>query len=507
MSKNIVVVGGGSAGWLTALYLKKLYSSFIITVIESKEIGILGAGEGSTPQLVKFLDSIGIDLQDIIKTCDGTIKNGIKFTNWNGDGKFYYHPFNVHPHTQLGLYDFNSNAKTSAIVVSSLFKNQTYSDIDFIEKVSEQDKVPFISKNENTRSLKDDYEVLSEYAIHFNASKFADKLKEIGIERGISVINETIKDVNLDKRDNVVSLTLENNENVYCDFVFDCSGFHRLIIGKTFNSNWKSYKEYLPVDSAVPFFIELTKDIPAYTEAIAMKYGWMWKIPLQNRFGCGYVYDSSLVSEDDIIKEIEEYLGYEPTYPRKDKGGFTFNAGCYEETWINNCVAVGLSANFIEPLEATSIAGALITLRKLLDSPEWLFENNKHIRDEFNKNIYEMNNDLSEFIYFHYLGQRNDTKFWEKFSYETAPEKIKQKINIWQYRFPNMDDSSMYHLYHSWFLIGLGLKNINKNLAAKYIENSQKHKDNLSMYDYFIRVQNQKLSECKTHKEFLEGLK
>ena len=507
MKKNIVVVGGGSAGWMTALYIKKLYSSFDVTVVESKEIGILGAGEGSTPQIVNFLDTIGVELSDIIKNCDATLKNGIKFTNWNNDGRFFYHPFAVNPHTHLSLNGFQSDLKTSPILVSSLFKDRSYSEVDFMEKVSEQNKIPFVFKNSSKDSLKNGYDILAAYSIHFNAMKFANRLKEIGIERGISVIESIIKDINLDKENNVESLTLENNEKVFCDFVFDCSGFHRLVIGKTFNSKWKSYKDFLPVDSAVPFFIEMTEEIPPYTEAIAMKYGWMWKIPLQNRFGCGYVYDSSLISEEQAIKEIEEYLGYEPTYPRKDKGGFSFNAGYYSEPWINNCLAVGLASNFIEPLEATSIWATIVALDRLLSTPEWLFDVNKEIRNEFNKSVEKMNNEIAEFIYFHYMGERKDTEFWKKFSYENAPGLLKEKIPLWQERLPNTYDTGTYFQYHSWTLIGVGLNIVNKDLAARYIEKSQKYKESLGSYNYFTHLQNHKLSECINHREFLDNLK
>jgi tryptophan halogenase len=507
MNKSIIVVGGGTAGWITALYLKKLYNYFNITVIESKEIGILGAGEGSTPTLVDFLHSVDIPLEDILKNCDATIKNGVKFTNWNNDDKFYYHPFWVNPVTGLSIDGLESNLRTSPLVVSSIFKNKTCLDIDFMAKISEKNKVPFIPKKNNKDNLIDNYETLANYSIHFNATKFADRLKQIGIDRGIKVIDGVIKDVNLDQKCNVESLTLENNAKVFCDFIFDCSGFHRLVIGKTFKSKWKSYNEFLPVNAAVPFFIKQTEEIPPYTEAIAMRYGWMWKIPLQNRFGCGYVYDSSLISEYDAIKEIEEYLGYEPQYPRKDKGGFSFSAGCYEETWINNCVAVGLASNFIEPLEATSIALSLMLLKRLLGSPEWLFEDNKKIRDEFNKNILEMNSSTVEFIYFHYLGERKDTKFWEKFSYDHAPEKLKEKIDLWQQRFPSSDDESTYNTYRSWLLIGLGLNIVNKDIAEKYIEGSDKYKHWLKSYDYLVNLQNNKLKQCTDHREFLEGLK
>lgn len=505
MKKNIVVVGGGTAGWITALYLKKLYNSFNITVLESTDIGILGAGEGSDPALTGFLSMVDIELNDMIKNCDATIKTGIKFTNWNNDGKFYYHPFKVEPST--GLWMDNLQHKTSSLMIASIFKNKNYSDINFIEKVSEENRVPFVSKDLQNTNFKNDYDILADYSIHFNASKFANRLKEIGLERGINLIDGILKNVNLDINNNVTSLILEDDQRVNCDFVFDCSGFNRLIIGKVFNSKWKSYGDFLPVNAAVPFFLKVDKDIPPYTEAIAMRYGWIWKIPLQSRIGCGYAYDSTLISEEEAVNEIEAYLGYEPEYPRKNKGGFKFSAGCYEEVWINNCVAVGLASSFIEPLEATSITASLILLNRLLENPEWLFENNKNVKDEFNKGMLEVVDHVARFIYFHYLGERKDTEFWNKFSYENAPEKLKEKLNLWQERFPNIDDTTNSRPYLSWLLVGLGVNAINKNLADKYIEGSERYRNSLSTYDYFVDLQNQKVAECIKHTEFLENLK
>jgi tryptophan halogenase len=233
---------------------------------------------------------------------------------------------------------------------------------------------------------------------------------------------------------------MENNYNISCDFVFDCSGFHRLIIGKTFNAKWNSYKDFLPSDSAIPFFIDMIDSIPPYTEAIAMKHGWMWKIPLQNRFGCGYVFDSSLISEEEAVKEIEEFLGYVPFYPRKEKGGFKFDAGAYEETWINNCLAVGLSANFIEPLEATSLWVTSYSLSLFFSNPNSITNTSNEVREQFNKTVLDQNSEIANFVYFHYMSLRKDTDFWKKFSYENAPKSLKEKISLWKYKLPTTID-------------------------------------------------------------------
>jgi tryptophan halogenase len=507
MIKNIVVVGGGSAGWLTALTAKHKYPKFNVTVIESKDIGILGAGEGSTPYLPAFLESIDISIEDLVKNCDATIKNGIKFTNWNGQDDFYYHGFGA-TDSALGTEILSSRfVSANPMLVSSIMLNNNVKDIDFTEIMSEESKVPFVlEKNKNGNTILE-YKRLGYTSLHFNATKLAARFKEIGLERGIQVFEETITEVSLDDNNNVYSLELDNGKKILSDFVFDCSGFHRLIIGKTFNSKWKSYKEFLPTDSAIPFFVEMTDKIPPYTEAIAMKYGWMWKIPLQSRFGCGYVYDSSLISEQDAINELEEFLGFVPIYPRKDKGGFKFSPGSFEEPWQNNCVAVGLAANFVEPLEATSLWVSMVQLTEIFGTPSVFLSNTPEIRDEFNKFVVRMNDDVLNFIYFHYMSLRKDTAFWEKFSYENAPEELKKKLKLWERRLPNKRDNGDHWNSKSWFLVGSAQDKINKELAKEYIDISNEYKKAVDIYDYYKKYREYKVSECADHREFLDGLK
>jgi tryptophan halogenase len=506
VNKNIVVVGGGTSGWLTALMINKSQTNLNITVIESKEIGILGAGEGSTPQLVQLLNHLDISMSDLISNCDATIKNGIKFTNWNNDNDFFYHGFRVNDTKLSSGFNQSQFVSTNDMLTMSLILNNKINEVDFVGNLSEINKVPFISKDKKEIKNILDYENLSDISIHFNASKLANRLKEIGLERGIKIIDGVIDDICLNDIGHIDSISLLDGSVINSDFVFDCSGFNRLIIGKKFNSKWKSYKDFLPTDSAVPFFISMADEIPPYTEAIAMKYGWMWKIPLQNRFGCGYVYDSSLISESEAIKEIEDYLGYEPLYPRKDKGGFKFSAGCHEESWINNCIAIGLSSNFVEPLEATSIWVSAIALSKVLGSPDWILSNSDEIRKEFNKSILSINDEVSSFIYFHYMSNRKDTAFWQKFSYENASKYLKEKLNLWKHRLPNKLDGSDYWPGRSGFVVGSHQETINKSLASTYIDDKDRI-NVLDSYSKFIKYQDDMMSKCVSHNEFLDSLK
>jgi tryptophan halogenase len=513
--KKIVVVGGGTAGWLTALYVKRVYENYEVVVIESQDIGILGAGEGSTPHIIALFDFIGIPFSDLVKNCDATVKNGIKFTNWNNDNKFYYHNFatldNIVPGIQsldVDEYSFSSNIP----IIANLSINKTFDDVDLLRKISEKNKVPFSLKSILKQTQYADpilnYDRFSAFSLHFNASKMANRLKEIGIERNIKVIDGIVKNIHTNEKQFINKIVLENETVIDCDFVFDCTGFNRLIIGKLFNSNWHSHSKYLPVDSAVPFFLKIDESIPPYTEAIAMKYGWIWKIPLQSRYGCGYVFDSSLISENDAMAEIEEMLGFEPEYPRKNKGAFKFNAGYFNETWINNCVAIGLSSGFIEPLEATSIFVSILSLKKLISNPNWV-DCSEVIRNEYNSFCTKLNDEVVDCIYLHYMSQRNDTEFWKKFSYDNAPEYLKNKLQIWSERMPDKYDDTLGNVWGhiSWLKIISGINIIREELINKYKEKINQNKVWWDKYSKLVLSQQKVVESCTDHNKFLNSLK
>lgn len=504
--KEIVVLGGGTAGWLTALYLNQSLINVNIKVIESKEIGILGAGEGATPHLVLLLDYLQIPISEIIKDCDATIKNGIKFTNWKNKNDFFYHPFAAND--LVGFNSSNIDKKGMHVhssIISALSLDENINSVSFMQNISELNKVPFIFNQYNNKNPIFDYSHLATYSIHFNASKMANKLKQIGISRGIKVSEDTVKEIITDEDNNITGFLFENKQISKCDFVFDCSGFHRFIIGKHYRSKWKSHSDFLPVNRALPFFIEMDKEIPPYTEAIAMKYGWIWKIPLQSRYGCGYVFDSSLISEDMAAKEIEEYLGLVPEYPRKNKGSFEFSAGYYETPWVNNCIAVGLSAGFIEPLEATSIWVSIMSLEKILGGVEWLYLNNKKDRENFNEYFVKINNEVVDFVYFHYMSGRSDTDFWKKFSYNAAPDDLKNILNFLSYRPLNYSDSDgKIWSTLSWNLVAIGIEKFKKDVIKAYIEYSKTQVDELNNYNNRVNIINEMVLHCTDHNSFIK---
>lgn len=514
--ENVVVVGGGTAGWLTALFLKKQLPFSVITVVESPEIGILGAGEGSTPQLVWFLDDLGIPVSDLVKEAHATIKNGIKFTNWNGDGKHYYHGFSVIHGNVSGIRAFDLLNDLHITTLLSINEDVSFEEFNYTSKICEVNKVPHIYRDAPFNpdfNVISKFEQVADFSIHFNAVEFAAYLKKVAISRGVVHIEGTVTKVNSTNNGDVSSLLLDSGREVPVNFVFDCSGFSRLFIGKHFKSKWNSYKDFLPVDAAVPFFIPINEqeELPSYTESVAMKYGWMWKIPLQNRFGCGYVYDSSLISEQDAIKEIEDYLGFEPDYPRKNKGGFSFSAGFYETTWVNNCIAIGLSSGFIEPLEATSIFSSIFSLRRALFDISALVERNSTQIDLFNKEVFEFNESIFNFVYFHYLSERNDTKFWNTFKLNSHPKYIEKVLTIFKSYVPRNRDfpittANPFSL-PSWNAVGHGLNKLNTDKIKNLVVNNfyqELHGDAFNSWKVNVASA---VSNSVNHREFLEVLK
>lgn len=512
--QNIVIVGGGTAGWLTALYAKKKFYDIDITVVESKNIGILGAGEGSTPSLINFLDYINIPASKIIQDADATIKNGIKFTNWNGDGSHYYHGFLTD--NEVGLSSFDNTEilpKTNLlhVVVSELDK--PFSEVNFCEKIGEKGKVGFTLhpgyEGQPITNPIFKYIMNSYFSLHFNAAKLAKTLREIGEERGIKVIEDEVKEIIQDKDGNVSQLVLEQNDSLDVDFVFDCTGFHRLIIGELYNAEWKSHEDKLPVNSAVPFFLPMDKEIPAYTEAIAMKYGWIWKIPLQNRYGCGYVFDSSLISEEEAVKEIEEYLGFEPEYPRKDKGGFKFNAGYYKTPWVKNCIAVGLSSGFIEPLEATSIWVSIMSITNCMTNLNSLENIREGVIKEFNEEFSQINEEVVDFLHLHYLTKREDTEFWKKFKDKSKYSEFlkksldSQEYRVWEYR----DFAETIFPLDSWMSVAEGLGLVNRKIYKETYESNRIYDFISNSYEAFTEGQDESVEKCMDHREFIEDLK
>jgi len=353
---NITIIGGGTAGWLSAMYLNKRNPDFDITLVESKTIGIVGVGEGTVPNITPFLKNLGIDEKDFMSVTNATRKVGIAFDNWPNDGSSFNH--------------------------------------DFFDGT---------------------------YAYHFDTNIIGDYFKNIGSTRGINHIVDEV--TGFEKEGDIIkSIHLANNKSISPDFVIDCSGFARLVIGKELKAEWISHKDHLTLNSAVTFRLPLaenevfTEKSNTRTHSVSMKYGWMWMIPLQNRWGCGYVFDSKYINDEEAKKEVEEYFNRELKFGKK----ITFESGYFKDVWIGNSIAIGLSGGFFEPLEATSLMTVVFQLTNLLKNNTL---DSSH-REHYNTFVNKINYQVFNFIKYHYVCDRNDTQFWQDYKTHTLPETL-----------------------------------------------------------------------------------
>ena len=410
---NIIIAGGGTAGWIAAYFIcKSQPNQHNITVIESSEIGIIGAGEGSTGSMFELLDghffNYKLDIKNFLEKTDGTYKMGILHQNWTGDNTKYFAPIDV---SSTGF---------------------SYEDVMFKYVLSQYGvNKMHLSSEIGINYEKKEFHKTSAY--HFDGHKVGKFFKSICEQDGVKVIDDVIEDVILEN-ENVSTLILKNSKSIKGDFFIDCTGFKRIIMNKL-NVKWKSYSDFLPVNCAMPFILEYEKDekIVPYTTATALSSGWMWNIPLKTRKGCGYVFDENCISKEQAQNEIENHL-QKKIKPIKF---IKFDSGRSESFWKNNVLSLGLSSAFVEPLEATSIHFTIIQLLFFVN--EYLLEDknktlSKYNQKSYNEKICKLFDLTLDFISYHYQGKRNDTKFWQningkmtenaKIYFERSKEKI-----------------------------------------------------------------------------------
>jgi tryptophan halogenase len=460
LKKRITIVGGGTAGWLTALHINKLFDGKAdITLIESTEIGILGAGEGAVPHLLSFLNNLDIDINEVINETNGSHKIGVSFENWNGDGKKYIHEF-FSLDTTFTYTDeyFAGYLLSKGIDLNNVIgaKILAYSNKAPMDKFGN----PFTG-----------------YSIHFDSHLMAEFLKKKALERGINLIEGIVTEVGHNNLNYINALKLQSNEIINTDFVFDCSGFKRLIVGKFYEGNWVSYKDKLRVNTALPFQLPQSKEhIQPYTKAIAMKYGWLWQIPLQNRIGCGYLFDSSLIDIDSAKTEIEKHFNTDIQFGKP----IHFEAGYYSNTWINNCIAIGLSAGFSEPLEATSLLMITYSLQLLkLNDLKFI---TKDTIQKYNTAVFDTNADIIDFLQFHYFTKRNDTEFWnENYLRVNQSNELMENGFLLKETMDILNNQMSLFTKYSWILIAHGIGYINDSMFIKKYELSN-DKELISQY-------------------------
>lgn len=503
MTKKITVLGGGTVGWLTALMAKEHYPSYNVTLIENSEIGVLGAGEGTTPNVLDIFDKLRIPLSDLITYCSATMKVGNKFSDWCGDGSSYFLPFDI---TYQGLSLTDNIALTHVpfpFLTTCITENRSVEDILFTSSLAEQNKVPYFYKPiDNPVDPLANFQKLTTVALHLDARKLAEYLRKVAESRGIVRIDGNYISADLNEQGEISFLHLEDGRSIASDFVFDCSGFARLLIGKLYNTEWISYSKYFPQNTAVPFFIQHDNtNLKSYTQSRGMKYGWMWRVDVKDRSGCGYVFDSTLITPDQALEEVEEVLGHSVTSPKT----FKFNAGIYKTIIVKNCMAMGLSGGFIEPLEATAIWQNMTMLTEFMHYDGINNYKSKQFLKSFDFVYNQMNTEILEFIQGHYVTPREDTEFWKKIRYDTPLfPSLEEKIEcLKEYNLLGIKNHDHYIGVNTWITMAVGQKILNINNVKRHVHDKSYHPEFEKFYNQLktnIKVATQ---QCISHDDFL----
>ena len=482
--KSLTVVGGGTAGLISALILKER-SNLNVTLIYSSNIGIIGVGEGSTEHFSEFMRFVGIKPSEIIKQCDATLKLAVVFDNWQNNKKN-----NRYIHTVLGMFNLQF-AQYFPLYAKEIARGSDY----------------FYSKNIEKNLIEisgldiDNYPPTAQY--HFNTFKLNDFLTKLAIEKGIKIIDDNIVDLELDQ-DGYIFTIIGEKSKYKSDFYIDASGFKRVLMNKL-GVKWISYNKYLRLNSAIAFPTADEDNYNCFTLSKAMDAGWRFKIPTWGRHGNGYIYDDNFITEDEAKLEIEKDLGHEIEIAKK----FKFDPGALESAWAKNCVAIGLSGSFFEPLEATSIG---LTIQQSFLLMHRLQNYDENTIKDYNKSFTTIVENIRDFIALHYITNRDDTDFWKNNLTKEIPDSLKNNLEKWKTKIPISEDfinTSYYVMFgaRNFITVMAGLGLFDKEailqeynfLSNKYIEYTNQSFHNI--------VNDLNSRQYISHKEFLKQIR
>ena len=482
--KNIVILGGGTAGWMTANLLQKKWRQrgIQISVVESPDIGIIGVGEGSTPLLKEFFDSLEISESEWMPQCNATYKNGISFNDWSTVPGYesYFHPFpcSLDFATFGFLYKYTELRRKGADVLAHPNR------FSLMAGLTERKLAPLPAEN---------FPFHFQYGYHFDSVLIGKFLREKAKESGVSHIEATVEKVEQESDGSIKSLLLNTGQILSGDFFVDCSGFASILLQKTLKVPFVSFAENLFNDSAVAIPTDIETEIPAETLSTALSNGWAWKIPLTNRFGNGYVFSSKYCSPDEAETELRSHLNILDS--DVEARHLKMKVGRVQETWAKNCVAVGLSQGFIEPLEATALQFVYSTIEQFSQALEEGNFSGKN-RDEFNARMNANFEGVRDYIVLHYkTNSRSDSQYWkDNRENQKISDNLRAMIECW-YAIEDTQEAltrlniGSYYSQRSWtcLLAGVGVFPKQENLVIPDKENVGMAMKDLKYVDDFIK--------------------
>lgn len=447
--QKIVIVGGGTAGWMAAAALSKRFEGqpIAIQLVESDGIGTVGVGEATVPGIHEFNQFLQISELEFIKATQATFKLGIEFKDWFVQGQNFFHPFADYgmPINGVDFYQCWLKMQKSG-------HEFNLEDFCLATQMATQGRFAQTDHNAETPLA------LYNYAYHFDASLYAKFLRNYAENKGVIRREGKIVNVAQDSTTGFIeSVTLTNEQIIAGELFIDCSGFTGLLIDKVLKTEYEDWSKWLQCDRAIVLQTENVEDAMPYTTSFAMDAGWRWKIPLQHRVGNGYVYCSDRISDDEAIESLlKSVTGKKLTSPRVIK----FTAGMRKNFFVKNCVALGLASGFIEPLESTSISLIQTGITKLLNYfPDLSFDPVKIVEvNSFNEMEYSR---LRDFIILHYkANQRNVNDFWKELANMDIPDTLKAKIDAFKengtllnYELESFQNPSWLSMYNGFKII------------------------------------------------------
>jgi len=432
--KKLLIVGGGSAGWMAAAYLDAALNrggrrTVDISLVESPDVPRIGVGEATVPSINHILAVIGIDEIEFLKRVDGTFKQAIKYVNWlDGQSDAYYHPFNR----------FQSSP------VDRTGRKWLMSDrsIPFAATVSAQ---PVICEHNLAPRMAGhwDFGPPLVYAYHMNALKFADYLCELATARGVQHYLDHVVAVDMAENGDIAAVMTKGGKRLEADLFVDCTGFTSLLMEKELDVGWVDCSQWLLCDRATTMHVPYDHHYPGYvrpyTTATALSAGWVWEIPLQDKRSLGYVHSSAFLSDEDAEREVRAFEGQHAE--SLDSRIVHFKVGHREKAWVRNCVAIGLSGGFIEPLESTGLY--LSDLASLMLAEHFPYhDDTTPLALRFNRIMANRFYEILDFINMHYcLTRRTDTDFWREVRRpERMTDRLRAKLDYWRIKAPSVAD-------------------------------------------------------------------
>ena len=471
---HFVIVGGGTAGWIAAFIIqdsaRRMKLDARITVVESSKIPTVGVGEASTAALRVFMQRFKIDEAAFFRETGATFKLGIRHQDWRRKGHAYWGPIDD-PHQVVAP---PPRAPSDYLNVYCVAAGRRAQEMHLFAPLLERKKAPYALKGDGSLIPLGPFH----YAFHFDQALLGKFLR--AQSEGIAVVDAVVAGVERDgETGKLTALVFDDSARLKGDFFVDATGFRKELIVKQLGAPWISYAEALPVNRALPFWIDIRpgEEIANYTLAWAQEAGWMWQIPTQGRYGCGYVYSDAFRTPEEAKLEVERAL-QRPIEPR---GDIRFAIGRLEKAWVGNCLAVGLSSSFLEPLESTSIHGTIVQMMlfagRHLKHPAEMTDAD---RDDYNRRVSWQVDDFRTFVNAHYAVERDDTSFWRDVRDKRLHPDTKARLARWRKEMPRREhfEDFLFGLPHVGtelyypVLDGLGLidRGVAKNEMARQPE-------------------------------------